>query len=118
MASLSESVYGLNFLQTRDSGSDLSQTIFGQARHVSIAKNFSQLSFAFFLFDRFIQPVPSVLNVSHVAVRSRASNGERATISVRWTEHDDEAWQTRLAPHGARTVAEVTLPAGGPLVAT
>ncbi len=58
-----------------------------------------------FLFTHRGYSGPSVLNVSHVAVRSRASNGERATISVRWTEHDDEAWQTRLAPHGARTVA-------------
>jgi predicted Rossmann fold flavoprotein len=58
-----------------------------------------------FLFTHRGYSGPSVLNVSHVAVRSRSEPGQRATLSVRWTPLDDDAWQSRLAPHGARTVA-------------
>jgi len=58
-----------------------------------------------FLFTHRGYSGPSVLDVSHVAVRSRTIHADKATIAVRWTAHDDEAWQTRLAPHGARTVA-------------
>lgn len=58
-----------------------------------------------FLFTHRGYSGPSVLNVSHVAVRSRVSNTERASLTVRWTPLDDDAWQARLAPHGARTVS-------------
>ncbi len=58
-----------------------------------------------FLFTHRGYSGPSVLNVSHVAVRSRTIHAQRATIAVRWTPHDDAAWQVRLAPHGVRTVS-------------
>jgi predicted Rossmann fold flavoprotein len=57
-----------------------------------------------FLFTHRGYSGPSVLNVSHVAVRSRAHGRERARLQVRWTALDDDAWGQRLQPHGARTV--------------
>ena len=58
-----------------------------------------------FLFTHRGYSGPSVLNVSHVAVRSRTLHADRATISVRWTPLGDEEWNARLQPHGARTVS-------------
>ncbi|HYW52083.1 MAG TPA: aminoacetone oxidase family FAD-binding enzyme [Gemmatimonadaceae bacterium] len=58
-----------------------------------------------FLFTHRGYSGPSVLNVSHVAVRARVSNAPRATIAVRWTPHGEEDWNARLQPHGARTVS-------------
>jgi predicted Rossmann fold flavoprotein len=58
-----------------------------------------------FLFTHRGYSGPSVLNVSHVAVRSRATGGERASLSVRWTALGDDDWNLRLQPHGARTVS-------------
>ncbi len=58
-----------------------------------------------FLFTHRGYSGPSVLNVSHVAVRARNSGQTRASLTVRWTPLDDEQWQQRLAPHGARTVS-------------
>ncbi len=58
-----------------------------------------------FLFTHRGYSGPSVLNVSHVAVRSKASHVERAALTVKWTPLDDDAWNQRLAPHGARTVS-------------
>ena len=42
---------------------------------------------------------PSVLDVSHVAVRSRAAH-----VQVQWTTLGDAEWTAALAPSGARTV--------------
>ena len=58
-----------------------------------------------FLFTHRGYSGPSVLNVSHIAVRARARSGTRAAISVRWTPLGDEDWAARLRPHGARTVS-------------
>ena len=58
-----------------------------------------------FLFTHRGYSGPSVLNVSHVAVRSRASGGERAALAVRWTALGDDEWNARLQPHGVRTVS-------------
>jgi predicted Rossmann fold flavoprotein len=58
-----------------------------------------------FLFTHVGYSGPSVLDVSHVLVRSRAENEEpRARLTVRWTLHGDAEWTERLKPHGARTV--------------
>ena len=57
-----------------------------------------------FLFTHRGYSGPTVLNVSHVAVRSRAAGGDRATLTVRWTALGDDEWNARLQPHGARTV--------------
>jgi hypothetical protein len=43
-----------------------------------------------------------VLDVSHVAVRSRGTPSP-AAVSVRWTVLGDEAVEALLRPHGART---------------
>jgi predicted Rossmann fold flavoprotein len=58
-----------------------------------------------FLFTHIGYSGPSVLDVSHVVVRSRAA-GEQppARITVRWTPLGDEDWMERLKPRGARTV--------------
>ena len=56
-----------------------------------------------FLFTHHGYSGPSVLNVSHVAVRSRAE-AERARITVRWTANGDAEWEAMLRPHGVRTV--------------
>jgi predicted Rossmann fold flavoprotein len=58
-----------------------------------------------FLFTHRGYSGPSVLNVSHVAVRSRAAGGARAELSVRWTLLGEDDWNARLQPHGARTVS-------------
>jgi hypothetical protein len=58
-----------------------------------------------FLFTHQGYSGPSVLDVSHVAVRSRASGGPPARILVRWSPLGDADWETALRPQGARTVA-------------
>jgi predicted Rossmann fold flavoprotein len=57
-----------------------------------------------FLFTHRGYSGPSVLDVSHVAVRARHERTAPARVSVRWTARDDAAWETALAPQGARTV--------------
>ncbi|MEO8333423.1 MAG: aminoacetone oxidase family FAD-binding enzyme [bacterium] len=58
-----------------------------------------------FLFTHIGYSGPSVLDVSHVVVRSRAS-GEQppARVTVRWTPLGDDDWSERLTPRGTRTV--------------
>jgi predicted Rossmann fold flavoprotein len=56
-----------------------------------------------FLFTHHGYSGPSVLNVSHVAVRSNGS-ATPAHVSVRWTALDDAAVDALLRPHGSRTV--------------
>ena len=58
-----------------------------------------------FLFTHRGYSGPAALNVSHVAVRSRAGGTSRATLSVRWTPLGDDEWAARLQPLGARTVS-------------
>ena len=58
-----------------------------------------------FLFTHHGYSGPSVLDVSHVAVRSRAEKGSPARIFVRWTALGDKEWEAALQPQGARTVA-------------
>ncbi len=58
-----------------------------------------------FLFTHRGYSGPSVLDVSHVAVRSLAEPGPRATIRVRWSPLDEAQWESALKPNGARTVA-------------
>jgi len=56
-----------------------------------------------FLFTHHGYSGPSVLNVSHVPVRARASRST-ARVSVQWTALSDAQWTEALQPHGARTV--------------
>jgi predicted Rossmann fold flavoprotein len=62
-----------------------------------------------FLFTHRGYSGPSVLDVSHVAVRSRTEGGDApaARLSVQWTAHDEGAWEAMLRPQGARAVASV-----------
>jgi len=55
-----------------------------------------------FLFTHRGYSGPSVLDVSHVAVRDRATR-----LQVRWTRHDDAAWDTLLKANGARQLNTV-----------
>ena len=56
-----------------------------------------------FLFTHRGYSGPSALDVSHVAVRSLASN-DPATITVRWSLLDEAAWTAAFRPQGSRTV--------------
>ena len=56
-----------------------------------------------FLFTHHGYSGPSVLDVSHVAVRARA-DASAAQVSVRWTTLGDDDVESALRPHGARTV--------------
>jgi len=58
-----------------------------------------------FLFTHRGYSGPSVLDVSHVMVRSRAAREEPGRITVKWTALDDTQWEAALKPHGARTVS-------------
>jgi hypothetical protein len=57
-----------------------------------------------FLFTHHGYSGPTVLDVSHVAVRSRAAGGAPARLFVRWTPLGDADWEAALLPGGARTV--------------
>ena len=57
-----------------------------------------------FLFTHHGYSGPSVLDVSHVIVRSRAVGDSSARLSVRWSPLDDAEWEQALKPNGARTV--------------
>lgn len=58
-----------------------------------------------FLFTHRGYSGPAVLDVSHVAVRSLAEDGPRATIRVRWSALGDAEWEAAFKPNGARTVS-------------
>lgn len=60
-----------------------------------------------FLFTHRGYSGPSVLDVSHVPVRSRTQSTGSARITVRWTELDAAQWENALKPHGSRSVAGV-----------
>jgi predicted Rossmann fold flavoprotein len=55
-----------------------------------------------FLFTHRGYSGPSVLDISHVAVRSLDSSP--AQIAVRWTPLGDDEWETALKPQSGRTV--------------
>ena len=57
-----------------------------------------------FLFTHHGYSGPSVLNVSHVAVRARTERTSPAHLHVQWTALGDAEWEAALKPHGARTV--------------
>ena len=59
-----------------------------------------------FLFTHRGYSGPSVLDVSHVVVRSADEGAEPpARLTVRWAPLDDAAWEEALRPSGTRTVA-------------
>jgi predicted Rossmann fold flavoprotein len=60
-----------------------------------------------FLFTHRGYSGPSVLDVSHVATRSRLEGSGDARLEVQWTPLDAAGWETALQPKGTRTVAGV-----------
>jgi predicted Rossmann fold flavoprotein len=52
-----------------------------------------------FLFTHRGYSGPSVLDVSHLAVRSRLAGGARASLRVRWSDLDDAAWHAAMQGH-------------------
>jgi predicted Rossmann fold flavoprotein len=58
-----------------------------------------------FLFTHRGYSGPSVLDVSHVLVRSRTEGDGTARLVVRWTELDDAGWEAALKAEGTGTVA-------------
>jgi predicted Rossmann fold flavoprotein len=60
-----------------------------------------------FLFTHRGYSGPSVLDVSHVPVRSRLEADAAARLTVRWTAHGEAEWAAALQPEGTRTVAGV-----------
>jgi predicted Rossmann fold flavoprotein len=63
-----------------------------------------------FLFTHLGYSGPSVLDVSHVAVRSRSESDGSARVTVRWTELDAAGWNKALTHGGNRTVAGALRP--------
>ncbi len=59
-----------------------------------------------FLFTHRGYSGPAVLDVSHVAVRSRLAGGAPADLRVQWCALDEAAWQDHLMP-GPQSVASV-----------
>ena len=57
-----------------------------------------------FLFTHHGYSGPSVLNISHVGVRSLLDRTPPAKISVRWTTLGEKEWEEALKPKGPRTV--------------
>jgi predicted Rossmann fold flavoprotein len=58
-----------------------------------------------FLFTHHGYSGPSVLDVSHVAVRSLVEARDRARITVQWTPLREKEWEGAFLPRGTRTVA-------------
>ena len=50
-----------------------------------------------FLFTHRGYSGPSVLDISHIAVRSRLVGAERAALRVQWCDHDQHRWREILA---------------------
>ena len=57
-----------------------------------------------FLFTHHGYSGPSVLDVSHVAVRSQVDGATPAVVRVQWTALGEAQWESALKPAGARTV--------------
>ena len=57
-----------------------------------------------FLFTHHGYSGPSVLDVSHVAVRAKADGKPPARLFVQWTALGEAEWERALKPQGARTV--------------
>lgn len=57
-----------------------------------------------FLFTHRGYSGPAILNVSHLAVRSRMAGGPRQPVRVQWTELDGAAWERALVERSAGTV--------------
>jgi predicted Rossmann fold flavoprotein len=84
--------------------SGLSLTVTLAARDATPGATRSATARGGFLFTHVGYSGPAVLDVSHVAVRSRAESDASARVTVRWSALGDAEWEVALRPHGARTV--------------
>lgn len=57
-----------------------------------------------FLFTHHGYSGPAVLDVSHVAVRSRTEMGAPACLVVSWTSLNDKDWESAFGSRGTRTI--------------
>jgi predicted Rossmann fold flavoprotein len=57
-----------------------------------------------FLFTHGGYSGPAVLDISHVAVRSRSERNGLAKITMQWAPLSDDEWEQALRPRGTRTV--------------
>jgi predicted Rossmann fold flavoprotein len=69
------------------------------------ADGISATSTGGFLFTHRGYSGPAVLDISHVAVRSRTESKAPARVQVRWTWLGDTDWAEALRPRGSRTVS-------------
>lgn len=60
-----------------------------------------------FLFTHRGYSGPSVLDLAHLAVRSRMAGAERQELRVAWSREGVEAWTSRLQQRSSRTVLNV-----------
>jgi predicted Rossmann fold flavoprotein len=60
-----------------------------------------------FLFTHRGYSGPSVLDVSHIAVRSRLEGDGKARVLIQWTSLDDAAWERALRAEGTGSVVGV-----------
>ena len=60
-----------------------------------------------FLFTHRGYSGPSVLDLSHLAVRSRLAGGERQALRVAWSQEGAEVWAPRLQQRSPRTVLSI-----------
>jgi predicted Rossmann fold flavoprotein len=95
---------------SRESGEKPSRPLFGDLAGISLPVTIAARSetrearaAGGFLFTHDGYSGPSVLDVSHVAVRSRVE-GSPARITVQWTPLRDADWEAALRPRGTRTV--------------
>ncbi len=87
------------------------EPLFGQLSGVSLRVTITARSAAHeaqatggFLFTHQGYSGPSVLDVSHVAVRSLDRGETRARLTVQWTQLRDNEWEQVLRPRATRTV--------------
>ena len=78
-----------------------------RCRRVTSAADAHATASGGFLFTHRGYSGPSVLDVSHVAVRSRAESPERAQVTVQWTGLGAAEWEKALRPQGSRAVTGV-----------
>jgi hypothetical protein len=60
-----------------------------------------------FLFTHRGYSGPAVLDISHLAVRSRLAGRERASLRVRWSDLDRDAWLSTLQTHTGLVLSAV-----------
>jgi predicted Rossmann fold flavoprotein len=61
-----------------------------------------------FLFTHRGYSGPAVLDLSHVAVRSRERNAEPAVVRVQWASPDAQAWQSMLTGSGGNVATTLS----------